>query len=91
MAEIIIYSIFILILVSIGVIFLLVEEGPVAGFCFSVAVIIGILLNYSIDKFNNPERHRTLTIKEIKEYQIDSTLIISGDDTTKTYTITYFK
>ena len=91
MAEIIIYSIFILILVSIGVIFLLVEEGPVAGFCFSVAVIIGILLNHSIDKLDNPEHHRTLTIREIKEYQIDSTIIISGDDTTKTYTITYFK
>lgn len=91
MVEIIIYSIFILILVSIGVIFLLVEEGPVAGFCFSVAVIIGILLNYSIDKFNNPEHYRTLTIREIKEYQIDSTIIISGTDTTKTYTITYFK
>ena len=91
MAEIIIYSIFILILVSIGVIFLLVGEGPVAGFCFSVAVIIGILLNYSIDKLDNPEHHQTLTIKEIKEYQIDSTIIISGGDTTKTYTITYFK
>ena len=58
---------------------------------FSVAVIIGILLNYSIDKLNNPEHHQTLTIREIKEYQIDSTTIISGDDTTKTYTITYFK
>lgn len=57
---------------------------------FSVAVI-GILLNYSIDKLNNPEHHQTLTIREIKEYQIDSTTIISGDDTTKTYTITYFK
>ena len=34
MVEIIIYSTFILILVSIGVIFLLVGEGPVAGFCF---------------------------------------------------------
>lgn len=58
---------------------------------FSVAVIIGILLNYSIDKFNNPEHHQTLTIREIKEYQIGSTTIISGTDTTKTYTITYFK
>lgn len=58
---------------------------------FSVAVIIGILLNYSIDKLNNPERHQTLTIREIKEYQIDSTTIISGTDTTKTYTTTYFK
>ena len=58
---------------------------------FSVAVIIGILLNYSIDKLNNPERHQTLTIREIKEYQIGSTIIISGTDTTKTYTTTYFK
>ena len=91
MVDIIIYSIFVLILVSIGVIFLLVEEGSVAGFCFSIAVIIGILLNYSIDKLNNPEHHRTLTIREIKEYQIDSTIIISGTDTIKTYTITYFK
>ena len=58
---------------------------------FSVAVIIGILLNYSIDKLNNPEHHQTLTIREIKEYQIDSATIISGTDTTKTYTTTYFK
>ena len=60
-------------------------------FVFSVAVIIGILLNYSIDKLNNPEHHQTLTIREIKEYQTDSTTIISGTDTTKTYTTTYFK
>lgn len=91
MLEIIIFSISILILVSLGFLFLWVKESSLALFCFSFVIPCVILLHRSIDKPDNPGSRRTLTISGIKEYQIDSTITILGIDTTKTYTITYFK
>ena len=49
------------------------------------------LLNYHIDKYNESQEIKTTIVKDIKEFSIDSTLTISGADTTKTYTLTYWK
>ena len=49
------------------------------------------LLKLNIDKYNEPQEIQTIIVKDIKEFSVDSTLTISGADTTKTYTLTYWK
>ena len=49
------------------------------------------LLKCNIDKYNEPQEIKTTIVKDIKEFSVDSTLTISGADTTKTYTLTYWK
>ena len=49
------------------------------------------LLNYHIDKYNESQEIKTTIVKDIKEFSVDSTLTISGADTTKTYILTYWK
>ena len=50
-----------------------------------------LLLKYNIDKYNESQETKATIIKDIKEFSVDSTLTISGADTTKTYTLTYWK
>ena len=50
-----------------------------------------LLLKYNIDKYIESQETQTNVIKDIKEFSVDSTLTISGADTTKTYTLTYWK
>lgn len=49
------------------------------------------LLNYHINKHNESQEIKTTIVKDIKEFSVDSTLTISGADTTKTYILTYWK
>ena len=49
------------------------------------------LLKLNIDKYIESQETQTTIIKDIKEFSVDSTLTISGADTTKTYTLTYWK
>ena len=49
------------------------------------------LLKLNIDKYIESQETRTTIIKDIKEFSVDSTITISGADTTKTYTLTYWK
>ena len=49
------------------------------------------LLKYNIDKYIESQETQTTIVKDIKEFSVDSTLTISGADTTKTYTLTYWK
>ena len=50
-----------------------------------------LLLKYNIDKYIESQETQTTVIKDIKEFSVDSTLTISGADTTKTYILTYWK
>lgn len=50
-----------------------------------------LLLKFNIDKYIESQETQTTIIKDIKEFSVDSTLTISGADTTKTYTLTYWK
>ena len=50
-----------------------------------------LLLKYNIDKYIESQDTKATIIKDIKEFSVDSTLTISGADTTKTYTLTYWK
>ena len=49
----------------------------------------------SIQAYNNKkngiEPINTTIVKDVKGYQIDSTIVINGIDTTKTYVLTYWK
>ena len=67
-----------------------VIRGDVGWSIIMVLLIIfnAVLLKTNIDTLNKPE---TIIVDEIKEYYVDSTLVINGTDTTKTYTITYLK
>ena len=49
------------------------------------------LLKLNIDKYTESQETRTTIVKDIKEFSVDSTLTISGADTTKTYILTYWK
>lgn len=49
------------------------------------------LLKLNIDKYIESKETQTTIIKDIQGFSVDSTLTISGADTTKTYTLTYWK
>lgn len=65
------------------------------GVSFLMAILVGLntyILITNINRLNNPQDEvETHVVKNVKEYYVDSTLVINGADTTKTYTITYIK
>ena len=50
-----------------------------------------VLLKFNLDEYNEPQEIQTTVVKDIQGFSVDSTLTISGADTTKTYTLTYWK
>ena len=50
-----------------------------------------VLLKFNLDEYNEPKEVQTTIVKDIQGFSVDSTLTISGADTTKTYTLTYWK
>ena len=50
-----------------------------------------VLLKFNLDEYNKPKEVQTTVVKDIQGFSVDSTLTISGADTTKTYTLTYWK
>lgn len=65
-------------------------DGSKAIYMLLLVFLNIFLLNYNIDKYNESQEIQT-TIKDIQGFSVDSTLTISGADTTKTYTLTYWK
>ena len=49
------------------------------------------MLKLNLDIHNESQEIQTTIVKDIQGFSIDSTLTISGADTTKTYTLTYWK
>ena len=49
------------------------------------------ILKYNLDEYNKPQEVQTTVVKDIQGFSVDTTLTISGTDTTKTYTLTYWK
>ena len=54
--------------------------------CFNV-----FMLKCYLDINHEPQEVQTTIVKDIQGFSIDSTLTISGADTTKTYILTYWK
>ena len=65
------------------------------GVSLLMAILVGIntyILILNINRLNNPQDEvETHVVRNVKEYYVDSTTVINGADTTKTYTITYLK
>lgn len=49
------------------------------------------MLKHYLNIHNEPQEIQTTIVKDIQGFSVDSTLTISGADTTKTYIVTYWK
>ena len=55
------------------------------------AVVNGVLCASNIRDLGKEDEPQKIVVSNVKEYSIDSTMVINGADTTKTYVITYWK
>ena len=55
------------------------------------AVVNGMMCAGNIKDLGKEDEPQKIVVSNVKEYSIDSTMVISGADTTKTYVITYWK
>lgn len=67
------------------------SDAPSAIVMLLLVCIDVFLLKYNLDEYNEPKEVQTTIVKDIQGFSVDSTLTISGADTTKTYTLTYWK
>ena len=67
------------------------SDAPSAIGMILLVFINIFILKYNLDKYNKPQEVQTTVVKDIQGFSVDSTLTISGADTTKTYTLTYWK
>lgn len=75
--------------------FILNARDGYLGTYLLMTILIGVntycLIN-NINRINNPQDEvKTYVVNNVKEYYIDSSIVINGADTTKTYIITYLK
>ena len=70
-----------------------VANSDVLGTIIMLLLIFlnAFILKLNLDRHNESQEIKTTIVKDIKEFSVDSTLTISGADTTKTYTLTYWK
>lgn len=55
------------------------------------AIVNGVLCAINIQDLGKEDQPQKFEVSNVKEYSIDSTIVINGTDTTKTYIITYWK
>ena len=67
------------------------SDAPSAIGMILLVFINIFILKYNLDEYNKPQEIQTTIVKDIQGFSVDSTLTISGADTTKTYTLTYWK
>lgn len=90
---------FLTILAGVTAIFCLVAmirniiDGDLGGtiLFFGLFLLNVFCLINDIDTLRNPDKVETTVVKNVVGYQVDSTMTINGADTTKTYTLTYWK
>ena len=70
-----------------------VANSDVLGTIIMLLLIFlnAFILKLNLDIHNKSQEIKTTIVKDIKEFSVDSTLTISGVDTTKTYILTYWK
>jgi hypothetical protein len=77
---------------SIALIIDVIHSDVGGAICMLLLVFLNVyILGYNLDKRNEPQEIQTTIVKDVQGFSVDSTLTISGVDTTKTYTITYLK
>ena len=67
------------------------SDAPSAIIMLLLVCVNAVLLKFNLDEYNKPQEIQTTVVKDIQGFSVDSTLTISGADTTKTYTLTYWK
>ena len=88
----IILAIVAIICCSIALIFDIIHyDGSNAIYMLLFVFLNIFILKYNLDEYNKPQEIQTTIVKDIQGFSIDSTLTISGADTTKTYILTYWK
>lgn len=77
------------------IVFILNSREGYFGASLLMVILVGVntyCLIRNINRINNPQDEvKTYVVSNVKEYYIDSTIVINGADTTKTYIITYLK
>ena len=70
-----------------------VANSDVLGTIIMLLLIFlnAFILIVNLHMYNEPQEIQTTVVKDIQGFSVDSTLTISGVDTTKTYTLTYWK
>ena len=69
-----------------------IMHKPGVGIVLGLLALMNIfILIIDIKKYNEPKKLHREQIEEVVKYDIDSTIVINGLDTTKTYTIYYYK
>ena len=70
-----------------------VANSDVLGTIIMLLLIFlnSFILKLNLDIHNESQEIQTTIVKDIQGFSIDSTLTISGADTTKTYILTYWK
>lgn len=75
--------------------FILSSREGYFGTSLLMVILVGVntyCLISNINRINNPQDEvKTYVVSNVKEYYIDSSIVINGADTTKTYIITYLK
>lgn len=75
--------------------FILSSREGYFGTSLIMVILVGVntyCLISNINRINNPQDEvKTYVVSNVKEYYIDSSIVINGADTTKTYIITYLK
>lgn len=88
----IILAIIAIICCSIAFIINVANSDIIGAIIMLLLVFLNIfILKYNLDEYNKPQEVQTTIVKDIQGFSVDSTLTISGADTTKTYTLTYWK
>ena len=49
-----------------------------------------LILSYNIDDYKHKDEPKVHVVPNVIKYQVDSTTMINGADTTKTYVLTYW-
>lgn len=88
----IILAIVAIICCSIAFIIDVIHSDGGSAICMLLLVFLNVfILKYNLDKRDEPQEIQTTIVKDVQGFSVDSTLTISGADTTKTYTLTYWK
>ena len=66
-------------------------DGSKAIYMLLFVFLNVFMLKLNLDRHNKSQEIQTTIVKDIQGFSVDSTLTISGADTTKTYTLTYWK
>ena len=69
-----------------------IEKNFMLAFLFGLLSLLNlIILIDDIQKYNEPKELHRSQIEDVVKYDVDTITTISGRDTTKTYTIYYYK